>query len=84
MGSTAAALFDEFYEWRLEDSPELATMVGDHRYDDKVISPKRRLFPVPSHMNHVTKSFFSRKARGINQILLVAGRELLGGLGGAA
>ncbi|XP_077504623.1 uncharacterized protein LOC144114638 isoform X1 [Amblyomma americanum] len=29
----AAQLFEEFWQWRLEDSPEFATMVGFHGYD---------------------------------------------------
>ncbi|OQR70849.1 hypothetical protein BIW11_11366 [Tropilaelaps mercedesae] len=31
-------LFNEFCEWRFEDSPEFATMFGVHRYDDKLES----------------------------------------------
>lgn len=29
----AAQLFEEFWQWRLKDSPEFATMVGFHDYD---------------------------------------------------
>lgn len=29
----AAQLFEEFWGWRLKDSPEFATMVGSHRFD---------------------------------------------------
>lgn len=30
----AEQLFEDFWQWRLSDSPELATMVGVHKYDD--------------------------------------------------
>jgi len=30
------ALFDQEWEWRLREFPELATYVGDHRYDDRL------------------------------------------------
>lgn len=34
----AEQLFDDFWQWRLKDSPELATMVGMHEYDDQLES----------------------------------------------
>jgi uncharacterized protein (DUF885 family) len=30
------ALFSEDWQWRLRDQPELATVLGDHRYDDRL------------------------------------------------
>jgi uncharacterized protein (DUF885 family) len=32
----AHALFERDWQWRLRDQPELATVVGDHRYDDRL------------------------------------------------
>ena len=32
----ARALFDEYWEYVLREAPERATMVGDHRYDDRL------------------------------------------------
>ena len=31
-----AALLDREWEWRLRESPQMATSVGDHRYDDQL------------------------------------------------
>lgn len=38
---TLHALFDREWEWRLQDSPLLASSIGDHRYDDRLpdVSP---------------------------------------------
>jgi len=27
------SLFEEFWAWRLQDSPEFATLVGSHKFD---------------------------------------------------
>jgi uncharacterized protein (DUF885 family) len=32
----ARALFDEYWEWTMRESPSYATAVGDHRYDDRL------------------------------------------------
>jgi uncharacterized protein (DUF885 family) len=32
----AHALFDEYWQWTLREYPEVATFVGDHRYDDRL------------------------------------------------
>jgi uncharacterized protein (DUF885 family) len=32
----AHALFDEYWQWALREYPEIATFVGDHRYDDRL------------------------------------------------
>jgi uncharacterized protein (DUF885 family) len=32
----AHALFERDWQWRLAEQPELATLVGEHRYDDKL------------------------------------------------
>ena len=32
----AHAMFDEYWEWVLREFPELATRLGDHRYDDRL------------------------------------------------
>ena len=32
----AHALFDEYWQWTLREYPEIATFVGDHRYDDRL------------------------------------------------
>jgi uncharacterized protein (DUF885 family) len=32
----AQAIFDEYWQWVLREYPELATSVGDHRYDDRL------------------------------------------------
>ena len=32
----AQAIFDEYWQWVLREYPELATRVGDHRYDDRL------------------------------------------------
>jgi uncharacterized protein (DUF885 family) len=39
---TLQALFGREWEWRLNDSPLLATSIGDHRYDDRLpdVSPE--------------------------------------------
>jgi uncharacterized protein (DUF885 family) len=36
------SLFEEDWQWRLRDAPERATMLGDHRFDDKLtdLSPE--------------------------------------------
>jgi len=31
-----SALFEEFWEWRMRESPEFASYCGDHRYDDRL------------------------------------------------
>ncbi|XP_054719702.1 uncharacterized protein LOC129229422 [Uloborus diversus] len=31
-------LFEDFWNWRLEDSPEFATIIGEHAFDDKLQS----------------------------------------------
>jgi uncharacterized protein (DUF885 family) len=32
----AQAIFDEYWQWVLREYPELATRLGDHRYDDRL------------------------------------------------
>jgi uncharacterized protein (DUF885 family) len=32
----ARALFDESWQWTLQEFPEIATTIGDHRYDDRL------------------------------------------------
>jgi uncharacterized protein (DUF885 family) len=32
----AHALFDDYWQWTLRENPEIATFVGDHRYDDRL------------------------------------------------
>ena len=32
----ANALFDEYWEWSLPESPEFATYIGDRRYQDRL------------------------------------------------
>ncbi|XP_067666548.1 uncharacterized protein [Haliotis asinina] len=36
--STLSSLFDQYYQWRLKDSPEMATYLNVHDYDDEVDS----------------------------------------------
>lgn len=44
-------LFEEFTEWRFKDSPEFATMVGVHTFDDKV-SARRSQMILLSHFRN--------------------------------
>jgi len=32
----AHVLFDEYWQWTLREYPEIATFIGDHRYDDRL------------------------------------------------
>ena len=32
----ANALFDEYWDWTMREFPQFATLVGDHRYDDRL------------------------------------------------
>jgi hypothetical protein len=32
------AIFEDFWEWRLRTSPEFATMIGVHSYDERLDS----------------------------------------------
>ena len=32
----AQAIFEEYWQWQLREFPELATRIGDHRYDDRL------------------------------------------------
>jgi uncharacterized protein (DUF885 family) len=34
--AAAQALFEEYWQWQLREFPELATRLGDHRYDDRL------------------------------------------------
>lgn len=38
MNAEVKAIFEEFWEWRLRTSPELATMIGVHIHDDRLDS----------------------------------------------
>ncbi|KAK3740049.1 hypothetical protein QZH41_016331 [Actinostola sp. cb2023] len=38
MDSEVKAILERFWEWRLESSPEFATMIGVHSYDDRLDS----------------------------------------------
>ena len=42
--------FEKFWEWRMVNSPEFATLIGDNRYDDKLF-------------DHSLKSYEERKVR---------------------
>jgi uncharacterized protein (DUF885 family) len=34
--AAAQALFEESWQWQLREFPEVATRIGDHRYDDRL------------------------------------------------
>ncbi|CAN7993024.1 unnamed protein product [Ixodes hexagonus] len=59
----AEQLFEDFWQWRLRDSPELATMVGVHKYDDLLES-----YSLQSFQDRKDKvDQFLKQAKGLQQ-----------------
>ena len=54
MAADLKALFEEYFAWRLRDSPEFATLCGSHVHDDLLDDDSlasfasRALYPLPS------------------------------------
>ncbi|XP_037089328.1 uncharacterized protein LOC119109700 [Pollicipes pollicipes] len=56
----ARELFDRYFDWRMQDNPEFATVVGNHSYDDRLTSAsmsahRSRLTQMQSYLTEVSK-----------------------------
>jgi uncharacterized protein (DUF885 family) len=56
------ALFDEYWQWTLREFPELATFVGDHRYDDRLTDQS----PAALARRRETRVDFLERLRKVN------------------